>query len=309
MSKIISLKEDKEPKKTMVYVGGPDAHHAYFFKNGHGIDCFHRLNIPANALKVLYRIAKLHSKAKAADTDDIERISEEEDRLWKEYQKMVNDPYGLDIERTDEFKNIAFILYDYDYEYDLVHHKDGWSVCCRLSFYKDLKQPYVDMDEPDAFYDEHEKQDVLMERQLEFFREKLNSSDSNEMIVFYAKMFWDDYLKRKRDMHSKDALKSEVIDSIISSNYYYADGKRYRRDCFNMTKSSLSKSANAICSAFKDLEHLLKYLNDDSIQIKCLRHSQKVCNDFALTFVSGIGDVTSCQIIRAMRVKYLGQEY
>ncbi len=156
MSKTISLKEDKMPKRTRLYIGGPETHLEYFFEKGHGIDCFHRLNIPEKALNVLYKIAEIQDKEKAADSDDIDEIIEEETKLWEEYHGIIYDPYKLDIERADNYINIAFILHDYDYEYELVNYKDGWGISCRLSFHKDSLQPYVDMDEPDSFPEDDE---------------------------------------------------------------------------------------------------------------------------------------------------------
>ncbi|MCR5238104.1 MAG: hypothetical protein K6E34_12985 [Lachnospiraceae bacterium] len=148
MSKMISLKRDKEPKKPVLCLGGTEMQWEYFFENGHGIDCFHRLNISADALKVLYRIARIQNKAKTADSNDIERAFKKEEKLWEEFHRMINNPYRLDIEREDDSKNITYVLYDYDYEYELVHYREGWGVSCRLSFYSDSNQPYVEMDEP-----------------------------------------------------------------------------------------------------------------------------------------------------------------
>ncbi len=159
MDKIFSLKKDCEPCEKRIIFCGDKAYHEYFFKKGHGIDCFCRLNLTADNLDKLYQIAKLNRKiTKEYEKDGMSKqlnsYMAEQERLYEEFYNEFYNPYGLDYEYMDEWENIGFVFGDYDYSYELVHYKDGWGIACRISYYQDDDEPYVEMDSADIIDNE-----------------------------------------------------------------------------------------------------------------------------------------------------------
>ena len=124
---------------------------AYWFANGSGIDCFHRLRLTKKSLELLLKIGRLErSYGDVSDTY----------ALWTKFREQFNNPYKLDVAfvPSDCVPNyIKFCFYDYDYCYYLEWHVEvciengnqgAWRIVCTKSFYEDSEEPEVEIDTP-----------------------------------------------------------------------------------------------------------------------------------------------------------------
>jgi len=140
---IISLKQDKGVYTPIEYHFGEDVDYDYDTRHYHTnepIDCYHRLHLSADNLKLLLRIGKVYKKLQNKDTEDneFEILREEYDKLTEKFGKTFYNPYRLDWEIQDN-KVIEFIFSDYDYEYRIIRKATGgwYTNCYRSSVWSD----------------------------------------------------------------------------------------------------------------------------------------------------------------------------
>ena len=134
----------------------------YWFANGSGIDCFHRLRLTKKSLELLHKIGTLERRAELPGTPGhlAERCANETCVLWEKFREQFNNPYELDVEFVSSDcvpYRLAFIFYDYDYCYYLEWNvmtcmekgnQGAWSIVCTKSFYVDSGESEVEMDTP-----------------------------------------------------------------------------------------------------------------------------------------------------------------
>ena len=153
-------KKDDESFAKIYCIDDFGSHTEYLFDKCSGIDCFHRLKLSTNDLNLLYKIGKMQNKSKKYIDENIDEtwteieattydgLLDKEKLLWDELYRSFENPFDLEIERNYDFSNISFCFSDEDYMYDVTHYKNGWRVSCRIAFYQQMDEPYVDMDSP-----------------------------------------------------------------------------------------------------------------------------------------------------------------
>lgn len=134
----------------------------YWYANGSGIDCFHRLRLTKKSLELLLKIGKFERRAEMPRFPEecASECSTKACELWENFRKQFNNPYNLDVEYvpSDNIPHyIKFCFYDYDYCYYLEWHVEAclescnqgaWSIVCTKSFYEDLNESEVELDMP-----------------------------------------------------------------------------------------------------------------------------------------------------------------
>lgn len=154
MTRPKSLKKDKYP-----CMKDDDT---YWYADGSGIDCFHRLRLTKKSLELLHKIGRFEIRAELPSTP--ENIAADNSAiactLWKAFREQFNNPYRLDVEFIESDcvpYRLAFCFWDYDYCYYLEYHVDvciesgnqgAWSIVCTKSYYADEEEPEVEMDTP-----------------------------------------------------------------------------------------------------------------------------------------------------------------
>ncbi len=131
----------------------------YWFADGRGIDCFHRLRLTRKNLDLLLKIGSLERRAILPSLELIaEDCSIKACELWKKFIEQFKNPYNLDIEFAQPDGNkypLMFCFYDYDFSYYLEWRVDvclesnnqgAWSIYCTRSFYTDPDESEVEID-------------------------------------------------------------------------------------------------------------------------------------------------------------------
>ncbi len=132
-----SMKEDKEVFKTELWVGEGYDHTVRLYRTGHTIDCYHRLRLTPDDLRKLFAYTKMKNKSNKAYEDDREKydlLADKAQVIWEDFIDGFKNPYKLDIERIDEGGgSIGYVFYDYDYDYYVIHARNGWYTYCTIS--------------------------------------------------------------------------------------------------------------------------------------------------------------------------------
>lgn len=128
---MISLKRDQGNYKEYTVIYSDCVIHKRKYPTNEPIDCFHRLYLSPEVLRILYKIGKLNKQFRK-DRDNIDEILNKIENLEEQLQKIFNNPYELDRDIYSE-DYISYIFYDYEYDYILEHTRDGWYVWCRRS--------------------------------------------------------------------------------------------------------------------------------------------------------------------------------
>jgi len=146
-----SLKRDYHP-----YVKDGNV---YWFADGRGIDCFHRLRLTQKSLDLLLKIGRLERRASLPGNESIaEDCSIKACELWTKFREQFVNPYHLDVEFVqpdgDKYP-LMFCFYDYDFSYYLEwcvevclesNNQGAWSIYCTRSFYTDPDESEVEID-------------------------------------------------------------------------------------------------------------------------------------------------------------------
>ncbi len=151
MAERMSLKKDTYP---FVKEGS-----TYWFADGCGIDCFHRLSLSERDLELLLEVGKLNMEAELPDTamDMAVKCATVAEYLFKKFKSEFYNPFGLSseiISADSEPYIIQYRFYDDNYCYCLEYHpgkcivensKNAWSIYC----VKDFGSEDVEMDSVD----------------------------------------------------------------------------------------------------------------------------------------------------------------
>lgn len=134
----------------------------YWYADGSGIDCFHRLRLTQKSLKLLLKIGRFERRSEMSGISEkhASECSTKACELWKIFREQFNNPYKLDMEyvSSDSVPHyITFCFYDYDYCYYLEWHNEeflesgnqgAWNIVCTKSFYIDSEESEVEIDTP-----------------------------------------------------------------------------------------------------------------------------------------------------------------
>ena len=134
-----------------------------------------------------------------------------------------------------------------------------------------------------------------MENDYEDMRNALSGIVKRDVLELIAHKNAERYITRKRELKSKEALHDEIMDSILAESYsLIAEGYLVN---VPSTKSSLSRAANAMCKEFNNLQHVLDFMISNEVNVFPYKTETNI---FCFTHIDGIGDQTSCRIVRAL---------
>ena len=131
-----SLKRDHYPYKMIIYYSSKTHECRYFYDENSEIDCYHRLRLTMQDLKLLNKIGKLEKKSSLPGTTYslAEKYTTEACDLWEKFYEQFYNPFNLDVEYEPPEGTrrhiIRFTFYDYDYCYYLRKVSKGWEICC-----------------------------------------------------------------------------------------------------------------------------------------------------------------------------------
>lgn len=130
-----SLKQDKGHYEEHIVIYNDCVIKKRKYPTSEPIDCFHRLQLSPEALRLLYKLGKLEKKMLREDVENIDELNIDENKLEEQFSRVFENPYELDWEICSEDPDdcISYIFYDNEYDYILEHTRGGWFVWCRHS--------------------------------------------------------------------------------------------------------------------------------------------------------------------------------
>lgn len=152
----ISLKEDKSHYKKIdrYYINGSyygfKFISMYKFETGNDIDCYHRLKLSYENLKTLVKLGISQKKIEniiincnntqtdIEENDELKSLYADHDKLEQKFINNFVNPFCLtsELENVNEDGKISFIFRDFDFEYHVIHVKDGWLTYCTNADYE-----------------------------------------------------------------------------------------------------------------------------------------------------------------------------